>query len=831
MIQRQQNWLGQQRVDSPHLRALESSACADFDLLVGMTMAGDRALVIRGLDLVTSGAISSPATSLQLNTANAIIFHPQASESGTIFSVLPGTAVEVLSGTNPNVIGSFTPSQVNFIGLDLRRLADDSTSDLVEFLDANTLLEVPRTVPLARTLSYRIIISTIDFTTNPNVLPIAKVTTDAVNVVTNIADARQMMFRLGSGGSVPDKQNSFVWAQNRDEGVNDGTGAVFAGGDKSVSSLKDSLDALMTRLWELGGGEYWYSATSDRDVKLALGQPVLISNGDNFDWNSGTSTLAWDGLSVLFANSTATYNTITAGTMVIADGYCIYVDINRLVNATVLTVPTAIPLSTLGSPTVPGSRFVIAWRRGTQLFTRTMPYEVGRQLKVASTAAGASGLGVVRIAVAAGDPSAPTVIPLDANGQMVYTNPNATRNAIVVTGNTSGSGVVGTGGTSDGYGVRGFGGATSGHGVRGDGASDSGVGVYGQGGTASATPGQGVAGFGGNASGGSGSAGADGAFLQGGAGDGAGVGGAGAYGIGGAAAGVGIKGLGGDTSGPGVTGTGGAPNGKGVYGAGTGTGVGVHGLGGAGSGGAPGVRGDGGGTNGQGVFGAGKGFGEGVWGVGDTTGEGVHGQGGVTNGIGVSANGGGTTGIGLYASCPSPTGKAVAVDSGEYAYYAARTKTYWVPASEFITQTYSLTPSEFFVDTGRVSSWIGKGAGVDVKLAAPIHLPVGAKLAGIKLRAASAAAGRHVFLYVYRHKEDGTITMLVNGYDLTIPSASPILDADGWSTIPGGSIDITTVLGDGFLEVAVKLIGYASDVVNFYGLQISYSITNLVPAS
>ncbi len=36
MILRQQNWLGQQRVDAPHLRSLESSAAADFDVLAGL---------------------------------------------------------------------------------------------------------------------------------------------------------------------------------------------------------------------------------------------------------------------------------------------------------------------------------------------------------------------------------------------------------------------------------------------------------------------------------------------------------------------------------------------------------------------------------------------------------------------------------------------------------------------------------------------------------------------------------------------------------------------------------------------------------------------------
>lgn len=450
-ILRQANILGQQRLDVPHLRALESSIAADFDLLAGSILAGSKALVIKGFDLVTANAVGNPATGLQLSVANSIVMHPLASESGTIFNVAPDAAPETLNGTNPNLTGAFTPGQVNYVGLDLRRQADSDTADLVMFLDANTLIETPKTVPLARTLQYKIIISTTDFSSTENVLPLAKVTTDSVNTVTAIEDARQLLFRLGSGGSVPDKQNTFLWLQERNEKTNDSLGSVFQGGDKSITSFKAFSDALMTRIWELGGGEFWYSGTSDRDVKLAYGPTVLASNQDNFNWTLATQTLEWSDISLVFANSTATYNVVYNGTAVLGLDTCLYVDVNRALNGDRLTAQTA-PLANLGLPTVPGSRFIIAWRRGDNVFVRGKEFEVGRAYKVATDAAGSSGLGVVRLSYAAGTTATPTVAPLDVNGAIAITATANNANAITGVGNGTGYGVHGTGGNSNGWG-------------------------------------------------------------------------------------------------------------------------------------------------------------------------------------------------------------------------------------------------------------------------------------------------------------------------------------------------------------------------------------------
>ena len=82
-VQRQANLLGQQRVDIPHLRSIESAMCGDFDMLAGNLLAGKNPLVIRGFNINFVGAIGAQASALTLVVANAALIHFNASGSVT----------------------------------------------------------------------------------------------------------------------------------------------------------------------------------------------------------------------------------------------------------------------------------------------------------------------------------------------------------------------------------------------------------------------------------------------------------------------------------------------------------------------------------------------------------------------------------------------------------------------------------------------------------------------------------------------------------------------------------------------------------------------------
>lgn len=495
-VLRQANLLGQGRVDVPHVRAIESSLCADFDLLAGKILAGGNPYVIQGFN-VTTLTPGVDASQIQVSVADSVLLHPLASESGTIFSTAADRTTETLSATNPRVVGSFTAGTTNHIGIDLRRSADSDTSDLVQFADADTLQENPKSVPLARTLDYVLVISTQGFSSMPSVAPLANVVTDANNHVVSVEDARDLMFRLGSGGSVTNVFASYSWPGGRTEA---GDNSDFLAGDKTIASFREWVMAFMTRLWELGGGQHWYSPTADRNSKMTRGG-TTFTNGDWFEWD-GTN-LHWQGLKFIFENSTAYFNDIkdqassSAGLTNLADGECIYVDVDRNANRTGGTalVPVKTTITGLGTPTVPGTRFIVAWRVGTNIFTRDAQFPVGASFTVATT----SNTGVVKLHQDSITPLSPVVLTdgdLNTPNGVPQFNGNRALTVSIPTGGVNTTAFTASGlGTGNGiYGVGGAGGFNAG--VQGQGSGNQGSGVVGLG---SATDGAGVKGVGGGA--------------------------------------------------------------------------------------------------------------------------------------------------------------------------------------------------------------------------------------------------------------------------------------------------------------------------------------------
>ena len=440
-VQGRARFSGQQRVDVPHLRQLESGVIADFDILAGTILGGRKALVVDGFEFAIPGAVGAKASALQLVVASSLLCHYNATEPGSIFQVPADRAVEILSAGNARLTGSFIPGTTNYVGIDLVRAADATTADTVSFLDADTLIDQAQAgIPLRETLDYRIVVSAIDFDATPALAPVAKVVTDAANNVSSITDARNLMFRLASGGSVPDQQYAYPWPEGRLENSTE----KFQGGDRALGSLRVWCEAVMTRLWEIAGGERWFSAVSDRNVKMSRSASGVFANGEFFEWD-GTN-LHWKNLRFIFPNSTGYYNDIadqltdSTGLTNLADGECIYVDLDfsqNLTGASALVLVKAV-VTSLGSPTIPGSRYVVAWRNGSSVYVRDNYFPVGSVQTVAT----ASSVGVVRLTRHALVPASPAVTSTSGGW---FQTPNLTHDAdgfTAVTQTGSGLGTV-----------------------------------------------------------------------------------------------------------------------------------------------------------------------------------------------------------------------------------------------------------------------------------------------------------------------------------------------------------------------------------------------------
>lgn len=402
-VQRQSSLQGQQRVDVPQLRAIESGVAADFDVL-GIVMSGKTPVVASGFAIASAGAVGNEAEKLVMSVAGASLIHFEATEAGSVFRVPENRADEVLGPTNPRIDGAFTPNSTNFVGIDIIRAADDSTADTLMFYNPSTDSESPVVTPLARTADYRIVVSTTEFSATPGLAPIAVVKTDSQNKVVTLSDARNLMFRLGAGGSSPSSITSYSWPGGRTE-----TGTLATvGGDRSIPDLKSWMNAVMSRIWEGNGGEYWYSLTEYRNVRMFGFGSRFTSTGEYFEVvnASGTYHLHWKGIRIVFDNSTAVINEVSnqlsnsVGLTDLADGECLYVDLDRTqdrkVSLSNALVAVKAPLATLGGSARPGQRYVLAWRTGTgadSFWVRDQPFAVGGSFKLATTAA----YGTVRI--------------------------------------------------------------------------------------------------------------------------------------------------------------------------------------------------------------------------------------------------------------------------------------------------------------------------------------------------------------------------------------------------------------------------------------------------
>jgi hypothetical protein len=401
-VGRQFNWKGQMRVDAAHMRLVESSIAYDFDTLAGQALSGGKSYVVSGFTIAPALAGSSPSA-LQLVTAGSVVFHYLGSENGTMLFVPVGRPAETLSVTNPRVVGGFTAGQTNYVGIDFLRSEDATTSDIVQFLDATTLVATPKTIPLGRTLDYVIHISLTPFSGGLNICPVAKVVVASDGTLTSVADARPMYFRLAQGGDSPNPLGTYAWSQGR--AAEDVT--LFTGGDKAITSEKDWKSAIMNRIWEVTGGQYWYSDTTDRNLKVCYAPVSGLS--DNMVFVLGSNNLKWENISIIFATNTGSVGTPTINTIInsatlnygggvgagatILDGQALYVDVDRFNNNATLT-PAIGYMYSLGSPSHPGSRIILAMRVGNNVYIRERQYELGRSVNVPN--ASTTTLGIVR---------------------------------------------------------------------------------------------------------------------------------------------------------------------------------------------------------------------------------------------------------------------------------------------------------------------------------------------------------------------------------------------------------------------------------------------------
>ena len=186
-------------------------------------------------------AIGLSASKLTIKTAGARMFHHLATDSGSVFAVPTDRANEVIApGVNSKVEGSWLLNSYNYLGVDLVKSADSTTEDSLKLQDPGTENEISQRYPLARTLDYKFVISSLEFSYNKYLSPLYVLFVDAQGKITEIRDARALWGRLDPGGSNIADYKPYGWPGGR-VAVEDATNCTS--GDKAITSMKSWMNA------------------------------------------------------------------------------------------------------------------------------------------------------------------------------------------------------------------------------------------------------------------------------------------------------------------------------------------------------------------------------------------------------------------------------------------------------------------------------------------------------------------------------------------------------------------------------------------------------------
>ena len=270
---------GAERVDLADLLSIDSYTGGDFKFLLKSLVGDDTPYIFKGFDVIDPNAAIGGA-SVSIRVADSVVYYPSSDAGSFFFGLEEGNANAL------PLVPELRKSATNYVYLTLTTF--ETSQDARAFWDPDKDGgqggEFTQGVNTESVLKVEVGVSTASFP--EGTVPVAKIVLDA-NFITSITDTRDMMFRLGSGGINPDPFAQYAWRQDpsstyaRQEPSVTMTSALdpnpFQGGDKNIQSLKEWMDAIMTKLAELGGTTFWYEDTGSFGM-INLFLDVLGSN-------------------------------------------------------------------------------------------------------------------------------------------------------------------------------------------------------------------------------------------------------------------------------------------------------------------------------------------------------------------------------------------------------------------------------------------------------------------------------------------------------------------------------------------------------------------------
>lgn len=323
-----------ERLDLPDLLSIDSYTAGDFQYLLKTFVGSTTPYIIAGFD-VSDPNLAVGTSSCSVNIANSAMFYP-GSGAGSFYYGLP-------TG-NPNaqpLIPVLINNATNYVYLTLTTMNTAQDTRAFWNPDANGEQgeEFTEEVDTESVIQVQINVSTSSFP--ENTVPVAIIVMGP-SVISSITDARPLMFRLGTGGIAPNPYNRFAWpalpnsSYERQEPpvtITSGSGVnPFEGGDKNILTFKEWMDAVMTKLAELGGTEYWYEDATTMSVISVFHDALATTfkSKGQYQYSSATAgLLTWTEDIWVVSVSDPRFYIIRAGNITVPDEDVAYFDLVR----------------------------------------------------------------------------------------------------------------------------------------------------------------------------------------------------------------------------------------------------------------------------------------------------------------------------------------------------------------------------------------------------------------------------------------------------------------------------------------------------------------------
>lgn len=308
------NYLSQQRLDLQHVIANDSFNAFDLRAFAYVFNGLEKNYVVRGLEVTALNGFT-----VTVKVSNCLILFPLDNEASFFYG--SADAVDEIINIPPS-------TEKVFVEAYLERVTE--TPVTAAFFDpSNTNEQNPAGQEFNASVDFQSIVKLqLRYNTDGfsvDAIPIAIFKTDSTKVV-DISDARDLFFRLGTGGSLPSPYKKYAWSSVREENAlpasaiylnqftsqnpyytQDANGSI---NDKALTNMKDWMDAIMTIIAEMKGSITWYAPIAGKTIPSLL---FLNPNATSFIPSIDGRTLTWTGTALQSRSVTGSSDPIKIG--------------------------------------------------------------------------------------------------------------------------------------------------------------------------------------------------------------------------------------------------------------------------------------------------------------------------------------------------------------------------------------------------------------------------------------------------------------------------------------------------------------------------------------